>query len=216
MNTKEKTKVLIILIFLILGIAIFVVGMKNCNSSENSSAPVDNNVPKTEIAKPVVAQKATSDYTNCQNDGLEMPKVEPDDQIVKHSAYTLSYSEPHEQAEWVAYVLTKSHIQKNVDRTDKFMSDYSVTTGSASDNDYKKSGYDRGHLAPAADMAWDAQAMKESFYYSNMSPQLPGFNRGVWKRLEELVRDWAYQYDTLFVTTGPVLSDNLPVIGANE
>ena len=79
------------------------------------------------------------------------------------------------------------------------MIDPLVKTGSARDADYKASGYDRGHLAPAADMGWSTQAMQESFYYSNMSPQLPAFNRGIWKQLEELVRDWAIAEDTILI-----------------
>jgi endonuclease G len=55
--------------------------------------------------------------------------------------------------------------------------------------DYEKSGYDRGHLAPAADMGFSKITMAESFYYSNMSPQVPGFNRGIWKQLEEQTRN---------------------------
>jgi endonuclease G len=65
-------------------------------------------------------------------------------------------------------------------------------------------------------MGWSATAMSESFYYSNMSPQLPGFNRGIWKKLEELVRDWAVEYEGLYIATGPVLKPGLPNIGPNQ
>lgn len=91
-----------------------------------------------------------------------------------------------------------------------------VRTGSAELSDYRGSGYDRGHLAPAADMKWSPTAMSESFYMSNMSPQRPRFNRGMWKRLEEKVRTWATESEEIYVVTGPVLSDNLPTIGANQ
>ena len=77
--------------------------------------------------------------------------------------------------------------------------------------DYLKSGYDKGHLAPAADMKYSTTTMKESFYFSNMSPQKPEFNRGIWKELEEQVRNWAQIYDTVYIVTGPILSDNLPM-----
>jgi endonuclease G len=96
------------------------------------------------------------------------------------------------------------------------MEDPLVSTQTATNADYAKSGYDRGHLAPAADMSWSLQVMQESFYYSNMSPQLPGFNRGIWKKLEEKVRDWALRYDTLYVVTGPLLEPGLPTIGPNQ
>ena len=117
--------------------------------------------------------------------------------------------------------LTKKDIKinlnsKQIQRSNDFESDPNVRTGSATDRDYKGSGYDRGHLAPAADMSSSANTMQESFYYSNMSPQDPSFNRGIWKKLEELVRDWAVDYKSVYVVTGPVLSDGLPTIGPNQ
>lgn len=146
---------------------------------------------------------------------LELPEITSKDAIVKHFAYTLSYSEPYEQAKWVAYELTKEHTLKAFERANKFITDPLVKTGSATDTDYKGSGYDRGHLAPAGDMSWSAQAMRESFYYSNMSPQEPSFNRGIWKKLEELVRTWANENQTIYITTGPILKTGLAKIGIN-
>ena len=148
---------------------------------------------------------------------LEIPKINPSDQIVHHFAYTLNYSESNEQASWVSYLLTREHVTTKVaKRTNKFIVDPLVTTGSATNNDYSKSGYDRGHLSPAGDNAWSATAMQESFYYSNMSPQVPAFNRGIWKKLEEKVRDWAIEYDSLYIVTGGVLTDDLPTIGIDK
>ena len=148
---------------------------------------------------------------------LEIPKTNPSDQIVHHFAYTLNYSEPFEQASWVAYLLTREHVAKKVaKRTNKFIPDPMVSTGSANNNDYSKSGYDRGHLSPAAENAWSSTAMQESFYYSNMTPQVPAFNRGIWNRLEEKVREWATEYDSLYIATGGVLTSNLPTIGVNK
>lgn len=145
----------------------------------------------------------------------EIPETGDSDILISHLAYTLSYKEQHEQAEWVAYFLCRSRCVKVAGRENTFREDPAVPTGSARNSDYAKSGYDRGHLAPAADMSWNPVAMKESFYFSNMSPQRPGFNRGVWKTLEEQVRDWAEIYDTLLIVTGPVLRSGLPAIGAS-
>lgn len=147
---------------------------------------------------------------------LEQPGVSPYEQVIERPGYILSYNETHEQASWVAYVLTREEAKGGVERDDLFEKDPDITTGTADDMDYKGSGYDRGHLAPAADMGWSATSMQESFYYSNMSPQLPGFNRGVWKRLEELLRFWAVTYDSIYVVTGPVLTTGLPTIGPNQ
>ena len=91
-----------------------------------------------------------------------------------------------------------------------------VSTGSASLADYSGSGYDRGHLCPAADMTLNKTSMSETFYLSNMSPQLAGFNRGIWSSLEEQVRKWALEYSKLYVVTGPIFKDNIASIGINK
>jgi len=149
-------------------------------------------------------------------DSLEIPEIPMNAQVVVHAGYTLSYNEMHEQANWVAYELTEKETEGKYKRTNKFIVDPDIITGSAESKDCKKSGYDQGHLAPAADMAWSKTAMKESFYYSNMSPQEPGFNRVIWKNLEEQVRTWAIDNKAIYVVTGPVLTEGLPAIGPNK
>jgi endonuclease G len=147
---------------------------------------------------------------------LEIPEIAPNEEVIYHTGYSLLYNETYEQATWVAYELTKEETAKRFDRNNKFIPDPTVKTGTASDQDYAGSGYDKGHLAPAADMEWSAAAMEESFYYSNMSPQEPGFNRGIWKKLEELVRMWAIENNSIYIVTGPVLTKDLPVIGPDR
>jgi endonuclease G len=147
---------------------------------------------------------------------LETPALEDGDVYLKHSGYAFVYNEKHEQAKWIAYCLTKKETEGSLERTDHFVEDPIVKTGTATNADYSKSGFDRGHLAPAADMKWSELAMDESFYYSNMSPQLPAFNRGIWKKLEEQVRDWAVSLDSVLIVTGPILSESLPSIGTNK
>jgi endonuclease G len=128
-------------------------------------------------------------------------------EVVRHGWFTLSYSEDHEQAEWVAYELTRARLNENwAERPNTFRPDPEVRTESATPRDYNASGYDRGHLCPAADMAFDAAAIDETFFMSNISPQVPAFNVGVWRELEELTRDWARKFERLYVVTGPVLS----------
>ncbi len=141
----------------------------------------------------------------------------PTEQLVFHQSYTLNYSEAHEQAEWVYYELSSDKLKvEKTKRKDNFKADPKVETGSAAVADYKKSGYDRGHLAPAADMAFDVTAMSESFYMSNICPQVPAFNRGIWKGLEMLVRAWVNDSTKLYIATGPILVDQLAVIGVNN
>lgn len=128
-------------------------------------------------------------------------------EVVRHTWFALGYSEDHEQAEWVAYELTRSRLDENwAERPNTFRPDPAVRTESATPRDYSSSGYDKGHLCPAADMAFDAAAIDETFFMSNMSPQVPAFNMGIWRELEELTRDWARRFKHLYVVTGPVLT----------
>lgn len=147
-----------------------------------------------------------------------LPKAKHNYEVITHTGFSLGYSEYNEQAAWVSYVLLPEECSGEEERSSSFYTDPKVTTGSATNDDYKGSGYDRGHIAPAGDMGYSAITMKESFFYSNMSPQVPSFNRGIWKKLETQVRDWAKNGDTLLVITGPVLSDSLQLekIGPNE
>jgi endonuclease G len=101
--------------------------------------------------------------------------------------------------------MTREKLEAVTRRDDHFQSDPKITPASARPEDYRSSGFDRGHLAPAADMRWSVQAMRDSFYMSNMCPQTPGLNRGVWARLESAVRGLAGAYGTVLVVTGPIL-----------
>lgn len=122
-----------------------------------------------------------------------------------HKNYSFSYSESDEQSEWVAYELTRDEVGGDLDRNDSFEPDPIVTSESADPDLYSNSGYDRGHLAPAADMKFEKRAMEECFYTSNISPQVKGFNKGVWNDLEMQVRSWTKKYGRIYVVTGPVL-----------
>ena len=145
------------------------------------------------------------------------PRFPDQGTIRSYTGFDLAYNETHEQASWVAYILTRADVEKGtVQRTDNFRPDTSISSGSASLADYRGSGYDRGHLAPAGDMKWDLAAMSESFLMSNMSPQDPSFNRGIWRRLEEQVRRWAIEKDSIYVVTGPALGTVHSTIGENS
>ena len=140
------------------------------------------------------------------------------DTLINRPGYALGYIEYHEQAAFVIYKLTaREALTKEAQRTNRFRSDPEIPTGSATTADYRRSGYDRGHLAPAADMAFSVQTMADSFFMSNMSPQKPAFNRGIWKRLEEQVRQIAIREKAIYVVTGPILPKKKTVtIGANQ
>ncbi len=138
---------------------------------------------------------------------LALPYTADPAAIQYYAGFALLYSEPHEQPAWVAYLLTDDEVLGTLTRTNNFRADPGISTGSAALADYKGSGYDRGHLAPAADMKWSSTAMSESFLMSNMIPQAPGFNRGIWKKLEAWVRDQTMANQEVYVVSGPVLTD---------
>lgn len=144
----------------------------------------------------VIGLKKTSDIQN--------------ETVINHAEYLLSYNTTYRLASLVSYELTKEILlkQPRIERLNKFNRDPNVKVEvSAMDGDYRKSGYDKGHLCPAADMSHSKQAMEETFYYSNISPQKPEFNRGIWKSLEELVRSWAIENEKIYIVTGPVLGN---------
>ncbi|MCB0754737.1 MAG: DNA/RNA non-specific endonuclease [Flavobacteriales bacterium] len=165
-----------------------------------------------------------------QMDKLGYPKSATAYEIVKHSAMTLGYAEAHEQAAWVQHVVIPEVEFANVSRTNDFRPDSLVSTGSAVEQDYFLKevmpdgemkydgfGYDRGHLAPSADFRWSQKALSESYFYSNMSPQKPEFNRERWAELESWVRTYVIDFqEPVFVVTGPVLKDGLATIGENK
>lgn len=137
-------------------------------------------------------------------------------QLLTYSNFTLSYNEEHEQADWVAYELTDNEVALDRDRCNCFKRDNNVTTGSATDDDYLNTGFERGHLSPAADNNISELANEESFLMSNMSPQLSGFNKGIWEDLESWVRKQAEIYGKIYVGTGPVFTCILGTLGEND
>lgn len=161
-------------------------------------------------------------YSTSSDDGLEteipsyfLPSSSTGD-VVVHDHFMLSYNEPFEQAEWVAYLLKKSHLTYDDRKRPYFIEDPKVQTKSADWRNYKGSGYDRGHLCPAGDRRFSEYAYNETFYTSNISPQDRDFNSGVWNELEKQVRRWAKRYGELFVVTGGVLEEGLEQIGEED
>ena len=139
------------------------------------------------------------------------------EQIIRHEGYTVSYNSDYRIANWVAYELTAREARsKKAERSNKFVPDPLVKGATALNEDYTRTGYDRGHLAPAGDMKWSMKAMRESFYLSNICPQDPDLNRGIWKELEEQIRLWASENGSLLVVTGPIITDDLRRLGKNR
>lgn len=137
-------------------------------------------------------------------------------QVVHHQFYSLSYNEKYEQAEWVAYELTKEQLASIKIKRPYFEKDPKVTTQSAHYRNYKDSGYNKGHLCPAGDRKFSAEAYNETFFTSNISPQTYEFNGGVWNRLEEKARYWAQKYQKVYIVTGGILTPDLKTIGSEK
>lgn len=138
------------------------------------------------------------------------------EQVVHHQFYSLSYHEKYEQAEWVAYELTQKQLLSIPIKRPYFEQDPKVTTQSAHYKNFKNSGYNKGHLCPAGDRKFSAEAYNETFFTSNISPQTYEFNGGVWNRLEEKVRYWVQKYQKLYIVTGGILTPNLKTIGTEK
>lgn len=164
--------------------------------------------------EPEETTSSSSNYDFANVKDFHLPAIGSNDQIIRHHKITLRYREQYEQADWVAYKLSNEEASAYLSRDgNKFVPDPLVGTGSATTSDYTRSGYDRGHLAPAGDFNLDPSDKQETFYMSNISPQVPDFNRGIWNDLEQKFRQWAQRDGFLYVVTGPVLKSGLPTIG---
>lgn len=136
--------------------------------------------------------------------GMELPLITSKDFIIIHSAYIISYNSNTLTASWVAYELTASETDGPWTRKGlRFVPDPDCSSKQADNEDYRNSGFSRGHLAPAGDMKWDSVAMLESFYFTNCIPQRKELNNGKWNQLENKTRLLAKQYGRIYVVCGP-------------
>lgn len=133
------------------------------------------------------------------------PKGTPE-QILKRTGYVASYNKTNLLPNWVAWHLTAERTEGSAKRSGvDFAEDTEVPEPRATDWDYYNSGYDRGHMCPAADNKWSKKAMEESFLFTNMCPQNGNLNRGDWNEMEMACRKWAKKYGDLYIVCGPIL-----------
>ena len=165
---------------------------------------------KKKVAKQL-QQQAASVQTAVKSMGrkLELPgrlKHTPE-RIIEHTGYTLSFNREHNNPNWVAWELTATEAQGNLPRVDNFQPDPMLPENhQVRHADYTRSGYDRGHMVPAADMKWSSKAMNDCFYMSNICPQTGTLNSGGWETLESACRRWAVQEGSVYIVCGPVYS----------
>ncbi len=149
--------------------------------------------------------------------GLEIPSYIENHPVVAKLGYSLSYNTDYVQPDWVAYVLTKEEVEsESVGRSDDFYEETDVIPHSALLSDYRKSGYDRGHLLSSANRNFSEDFNQSTFSLLNMSPQLHRFNAGLFLRAEKAERETAVMYETAFIVSGPVFSDDMATIGESE
>ena len=184
----------------------------------SSDKKQENKKPEDKKTKGTKPENNKSGGKNPTIKELEIPVslTRRQEQIIHHTGYTVSYNKDLKLPNWVSYELTRKETKGKEKRSNRFITDPQVRGLIAANTDYAHSGYDKGHMAPAADMKWSPQAMKESFYISNMSPQHPQLNRRGGKNLEEKIRDWAIADSAIIIICGPIITGQPKTIGKNK
>lgn len=147
---------------------------------------------------------ASAQSADDRSEAYELPEWQPDEDIVRHLGYTASYNHLTLTPDWVAWQLTSAEAAGQLDGQYSFSRDPNVRQPKASREDYSNSGWDKGHMAPRADMKWSHQALEESYYFTNICPQEHTMNAGAWRKVEQLTRRMAGRYDTVYVVCGPL------------
>ena len=145
-------------------------------------------------------------YAQYKNLEIPAPPKGKKELILKRHNYTLSFNKETNLPNWVAWRLDKQRLVEKVSRKGYgFKPDPDLNpTQAIVTQDYAHSGYDRGHMCPAGDSRWNGEAMKESFYMTNICPQHPNLNGGDWHELEQACRRWALE-GPIYIVCGPIL-----------
>lgn len=139
------------------------------------------------------------------------------EQIIRKSSYIVSYNKDTKIPNWVAWHLMAEHTDGPYRRLNNFYEELSVASPRATIDDYKSSGWSRGHMCPAGDNKWDEKAMYDSFSLVNVCPQNASLNSGLWNSIEMDCRRWARKFGGIYIVCGPVfLNQEHETIGANE
>ena len=163
----------------------------------------------------------TTDVSASQIDSVCLYVAEPESlrsEIINYTGYNVSYNEDLLIPNWVSYELLAEEADGEYTREGKtFRPDSDLDSRQADNNDYKNSGWSRGHMAPAGDFKWSPEAMDETFYFTNCCPQNQSLNAGQWSTLEKKTRNAAKKYGRVMVVTGPIVGDNRHgTIGQNK
>ncbi len=203
--------------WLFLMLTTFVVSCRNSNVGVSKDADDQRSTTFYQTRTAEVEKVKKPSVTQYE---LPAPLTDRPEQILKRRAYTTSYNNKSKTPNWVAWHLTKAHTYGDLQRKNEvFFEDEAIESSlRATDNDYYNSRYDRGHMCPAGDNKWDAQAMRESFLFTNICPQNHGLNKYEWNDLEIQCRDWAREYGAIDIVCGPIFSStgDQKTIGRNK
>ena len=148
---------------------------------------------------------------------MELPAISSEDIILVYNGFVVNYNDEKHIPNWVAYELTAEETRGKIPRAKGFSMDLDYKGVQALREDYSNTGWDKGHMAPSADMKWSQTAMNESFYLTNVCHQNHDLNGKSWHSLEKKVRDWAIEYGHVYVVCGPYFTDNdFNTIGINQ
>lgn len=140
--------------------------------------------------------------------GFELPAYGEEEDIVRHTGYTASYNHGTLVPDWVAWELTSEEVKGRLEGQFSFSRDPEVRAPKASREDYSHSGWDKGHMAPRADMRWSLKALEESYFFTNICPQDHEMNSQAWRKIEELSRRLAIRYGSVYIVCGPIFTDH--------
>ena len=129
------------------------------------------------------------------------------EQIKEYTGFTVSFNKDNHTPNYVAWELLGNEIAYDIERSNKFWQDNEIE-GCPTTKDYTNSGYDRGHLCPAADQKWSREAMTDCFVMANICPQDHDLNAGAWNTLENKERQWAQRDSAIMIIAGPIYDDN--------
>ena len=175
-----------------------------------------SNSPKKTNGKKKTTQKNSFEVKQ----GLEIPtsKANVPSLLLYREGYTTSYNVDTRTPNWVAWHLTANHTNGPAKRKGIiFQADEDIPAPRVDTYDYMRSGYDRGHMCPAGDNHWSQKAMEQSFLMTNVCPQVPALNSGLWNTIEKQCRAWAQEYGDVYIVCGPIyFNQKHKTIGKNK
>ena len=194
-----------IISLILLSLALMACGQRRSGASGNVADYAESRYVPASSSSSEISAKG-QDATSAEALEIPAPLTKVSEQILTRTAYTTSYNKDTRLPNWVAWHLTSARTSGPYSREGKKFEIDTEARGTRADNsDYYNSGYDRGHLCPAADNKWSERAMTESFLYTNACPQVHSLNAGDWQEMENKCRDWALAYGDIYIVCGPIL-----------